>query len=124
MIKVYKENSDFLNDYEMFFSDDEVKYGLILGVTKRNKGITLMVSSVIEDRFIVGVLAGMNLIIASNTLVSDVYNDLVEFMEDIEHPGIIGVKEQCNIYHKEYQGLTNKELKVKMDQRIYSCKNT
>lgn len=122
MLKIYKKHTDFLNDYEQYFLDDEIRYSLILGITKRNKGITLMISSVIEDKFVVGVLAGLNLIIASNTLEINVYYDLVKYMENIDYPGIIGSKEYCDVYHLTYKEITGKELITKMDQRIYSCK--
>lgn len=122
MLKVYKNQEDFLNKYEQYFLADEIRYGLILGITKRNKGITLMISSEIEDRFVVGVLAGLYLIIASNSLEADIYKDLVQYMEEsVEYPGIIGTKEHCNAYHLKYKEITGEELIVKMNQRIYSC---
>ena len=120
MIKIHNQKT-FLNNYEQFFLSDELQYSLILGITKRNQGIELLISSTIDDRFIVGVLAGKNLIIAANTLEKDVYYELVEYMEKVNYPGIIGTKENCNLYHEIYQELTNKELYLKMDQRIYSC---
>ncbi len=90
MIKIYENSSEFLLKYEQYLSGDEIRYGLILGISKRNKGITLILSSEIEDRFVLGVLAGKNLILASNTLNTDVYYDLVKYMDNVEYPGIIG----------------------------------
>jgi predicted GNAT family acetyltransferase len=81
-----------------------------------------MISSVIEDRFVVGLLAGKNLIIAANTLETDVYDDLISYMNQIDYPGIIGVKEHCERYQKSYQSITGKTLNIQMYQRIYACK--
>ncbi len=122
MIKIFNTQEEFLAKYEDFFLSDELQFSLILGITKRNIGITLMISSIKDDEFVVGVLAGKNLIIASNTLNKEVYYDLVKFMEELYYPGIIGTKEYCNIYHGVYKEITNKELYLKMDQRIYLCK--
>jgi len=121
MLQVFNNQEAFLEKYEQYFINDEIRYGLILRITRRNKGITLMISSEIEDRFVVGVLAGKNLIIASNTTEEDVYHDLVEYMDTIDYPGIIGSKEHCDIYHLKYKEIFGKVFIVKMDQRIYFC---
>ena len=121
MLQVYNKQTVFLEKYEQYFLDDEIRYSLILGITRRNKGVTLMISSEIDDRFVVGVLAGKNLIIASNTLKEDVYYDLVEYMETVDYPGIIGVREHCDIYHSTYKEIFGKELMTRMNQRIYYC---
>jgi predicted GNAT family acetyltransferase len=121
MIKVYEDQIEFLKKYEQHFLDDEIRYSLILGITKRNKDVSQMISSEIENRFVVGVLAGKNLLLASNTLNEDVYSDLVKYMENEDYPGIIGTREYCDIYHKKYQEISNKEMHIFMNQRIYSC---
>ncbi len=121
LIHVFKDSQVFLNQYESFLSNDEVKYGLFLGIVRRNKGITHLVSSVIGKDFVLAVLAGKNLIISSNTQHKDVYKDLVIYMEQVDYPGIIGVKEICDIYHLAYQEITHKKLHIFMNQRIYQC---
>lgn len=121
MIKVYKAQDDFLKKYEDFFKSDEVKYELIWRISKRKSIVTLMIASEIEDRFVLGVLAGANLIIASNTLEKDVYKDIVMYMNDVEYPGITGEKECCNIYDAVYNEVNGARLKVQMNQRIYKC---
>ena len=122
MIKIYDSHQSFLKIYESYFLSDEIRYGLILGITKRNRGISLMISSVIEDRFVVGLLAGKNLIIAANTMETDVFDDLVSYMDQIDYPGIIGTKEHCDIYQEAYKRITGKVLSIQMNQRIYDCK--
>ncbi|MFH2116669.1 MAG: GNAT family N-acetyltransferase [Bacillota bacterium] len=121
MLQVYSNPVDLLKKYEQYFIDDEIRYSLILAITRRNAGITLMISSEIDDRFVIGVLAGKNFIIASNTMEEDVYFDLVEYMDKVDYPGIIGMREHCEVYHSKYKEITGKELIVKMDQRIYYC---
>jgi len=121
MIRVFDNQNDFLEKYERFFSNDEICYGLIWGIAKRKSIVTYMISSEIDDRFVVGVLAGKNLIIASNTLEEDVYRDLVVYMNDVDYPGIIGLKEHCNLYNSLYSRVNGKNLITKMDQRIYYC---
>ena len=121
MLRVYNSQTTFLEKYEQYFMDDEIRYSLILGITKRNTGVTLMISSEMDDLFVVGVLAGKNLIIASNTMEGRVYYDLVEYMERVDYPGIIGVKEHCDIYHSTYKEISGKVMFTKMDQRIYFC---
>lgn len=121
MLQVYNNQAVFIEKYEPYFIDDEIRYSLILGITRRNAGISLMISSEIDDEFVVGVLAGKNLIIASNTMEEDVYYDLVEYMETVDYPGIIGLKEHCDIYHSKYKDISGKVMITKMDQRIYYC---
>lgn len=121
MLQIYNNQTSFLEKYEQYFIDDEITYSLILGITKRNTGITLMISSEMDDLFVVGVLAGKNLIIASNTLDDKVYYDLVEYMERVDYPGIIGLKEHCDIYHSTYKEISGKVMITKMNQRIYYC---
>jgi len=121
MLQVYNNQTTFLKKYEQYFIDDEIRYSLILGITKRNEGITLMISSEMDDLFVVGVLAGKNLIIASNTMDVKVYYDLVEYMERVDYPGIVGLKEHCDIYHSAYKEISGKVMITKMDQRIYYC---
>ncbi len=121
MIKIYEKVIMFLDDYQEELLKDETRNNLIIGITRRGTHISLIVSSRIDDEFVVGVLAGKNLILASNTSNGTVYRDLVEFMENQEYPGIIGVLEDCELYHKIYGDLTGKELQVKMNQRIYQC---
>ncbi|WP_430885944.1 hypothetical protein [Fusibacter sp. JL216-2] len=121
MIKVYKTHEDFLQKYEAFFKRDEVKYELIWGISKRKSIVTLMIASEIGDQFVVGVLAGLNLILASNTLEKDVYRDLVKYMNDVEYPGISGSKEHCDVYNAVYNEVNGMHLKTQMNQRIYQC---
>jgi predicted GNAT family acetyltransferase len=80
------------------------------------------VSSVIDNRVLLGVLAGKNLIISANTLKMDVYNDLVKHMAEIEYPGIIGEKQTSLKYQKAYKEFCGKDMILEMNQRIYVCK--
>ncbi len=121
MIHVYTKPCDFLQKYEVFFKSDEVKYSLIWGISKKDSIVTLMISSEIDGRFIVGVLAGKNLILAANTLEMDVYQELVVYMTDVDYPGIIGLKEHCAIYNMVYSEIYGKHLITAMNQRIYQC---
>lgn len=121
MIRLFENHNDFLEKYESFFMNDEVKYGLIWGISKKQSIVTLMISSEVDDRFVVGVLAGKNLLIASNTLEEDVYRELVSYMNTIDYPGIIGLKESCNVYNSVYNSINQKPLIITMNQRIYSC---
>jgi hypothetical protein len=123
MIKVYKSNDDFLKHNLEFLMSDEIKNGLIIGIARRfNDDESHFVSSIIEDRILLGVLAGKNLIISANTLESDVYKELVRHMLEVPYPGIVSEKETALIYNKVYKELTGKEMYIDMNQRIYSCK--
>lgn len=122
MIKVYANNSEFLKCYEEFLMLDEIKNGLMIGIARRsNDKDSYFVSSEIEDRRLLGVLAGKNLIISANTLQKDVYLELVKHMENLSYPGIIGEKEVAKTYNKAYKDLFNKEMLIEMNQRIYAC---
>jgi predicted GNAT family acetyltransferase len=115
------KSKDFKKSYGEFFEQDELKYALIWGIAQREEIVTNYIESRIGNEFIVGILAGKNLIIAANTNEMNVYTDMVEYMESIRYPGIIGVKEHCSIYNDAYNQVTKKSMKVTMDQRIYSC---
>ncbi len=121
LIKLYEDNKEFLDMYEEFFTNDEVRYGLIYGIAKRKEIVTLIIESRIKDDFIIGVLAGKNLIIASNTNNETVYEELIDYLDDDSYPGIIGLKEHCFIFNRVYEKKYNRSLKVEMDQRIYYC---
>ncbi|MBN2540545.1 MAG: GNAT family N-acetyltransferase [Bacilli bacterium] len=122
MIKVYKTGEEFLLEYGAFLTSDEIKHNLMIGISSR-ADITNMVfvASVIEDRILLGLLAGKKLIIAANTLEQDVYYDLVNHMKKISYPGIIGEKEVCLVYQSVFTEWIHKEMEVEMNQRIYSC---
>jgi len=122
MIKIYDDNNEFVAKFEDFFKSDEIKFGLIWRIAMRSNIVTYMVSSIIEDHFVLGVLAGKNLILASNTTKIDVYQELVAHMDTVDYPGIIGEKQCCFTYKEVFEQHTNQLMKVEMDQRIYSCK--
>jgi len=122
MIKVYKNNTDFLTHYEDFLLKDEVKNSLMIGIARRsNDEQSYFVSSEINEGLLLGVLAGKNLIISSNTLKSDVYQELVKHMYRVPYPGIIGEKETALAYNEVYRYLTGDSMIIDMNQRIYSC---
>ena len=122
MIKVYPDNFAFLDKYKDFLLSDEVQYSLMLGISQKRNDKYSYISSEIQDRFLLGVLAGKNLIIAANTMNDDVYIELIEYMSKIDYPGIIGTKENCEKYNDLYKKTCGKSLKLKMNQRIYKCK--
>jgi hypothetical protein len=94
------------------------------GITKKYDSLDLMVSVQNGQSFVLGVLAGKNLIIESNTLDENLFKELVRYMETMDYPGIVGSKESCLLYHKIYKNLTGKDMKISMDQRIYACDHT
>ncbi len=123
MIKKYDNNLNFLKENKPLLLEDEIKNNLILGLAESvDPKESHFVSSVIEDRILLGLLAGKNLIISSNTLEKDVYIDLVNHMKDIPYPGIIGSKEECLVYKQVFEEVINQRMITSMDQRIYSCK--
>ena len=123
MIKIYEKNLTFLNEFQAWLEKDEIKNSLIIGIAKKAEGPTAyFVSSIIGDHMLVGVIFGKNMIISSNTKDEDVYEELVEHMEKRTYPGIIGEKEECDIYKKIFESKTNKKIIVDMDQRIYQCR--
>jgi hypothetical protein len=72
MIKVFDDNLEFLKTYEDYLNQDEIKNNLIIGIAQNQmKEGYHFVSSRIEERILIGVLAGKNLILASNTLEMD-----------------------------------------------------
>jgi uncharacterized protein len=121
MIKVYNNNEAFLKDYQAYLLSDEVKYNLMLGVSHKDDASFTFISSVIDNRFLLGVLAGKNLILASNTIDDDVYNEMIEYMDSIDYPGIIGTREHCEKYNELYTLKYGVPLILKMNQRIYRC---
>jgi ribosomal protein S18 acetylase RimI-like enzyme len=123
MIKVFDDNLEFLKTYEDYLNQDEIKNNLIIGIAQNQmKEGYHFVSSRIEERILIGVLAGKNLILASNTLEMDVYNEMVEHMANIDYPGIIGEKEASLTYQRAYKNFHGKDMIVEMNQRIYFCK--
>jgi len=121
MIKRYKSNLEFLEKYKKFLFADEVQYSLMLGISQKGDDSFTYIASEIEDRFLLGVLAGKNLIIASNTMDSEVYIELLEYMDKIDYPGIIGTRKNCEKYNELYIKRYCESLKPKMNQRIYQC---
>jgi uncharacterized protein len=122
MIKVYKNNKEFLDKYRNFLEEDEVKNNLIIGVAeKAKKDEGFFVSSTKGDSFLLGVITFRKLILSSNSMDEELYLDLVEHMNEITYPGVIGEKEVCLTYVKAYQTVNNKSLIHEMDQRIYYC---
>ena len=96
MIKVYSNNKTFLNDYQAYLLKDEVKYNLMLGISNKDNDSFTFISSVVDDRFLIGIMAGKNLILASNTIEDNVYDEMIEYMDHIDYPGIIGTREHCD----------------------------
>ena len=121
MIKVYNNNKTFLFDYQTYLLRDEVKYNLMLGISNKDNDSFTFISSVIDNRFLLGVLAGKNLILASNTMDDEVYAEMIEYMDHIDYPGIIGTIEHCEKYNELYTMKYGVSLVVKMNQRIYRC---
>jgi len=121
MIKHYKNNLEFLKYHQDYLLQDETMYSLILGISKKNNDSFTFLSATLNDEFLLGVLAGKNLIIAANTLESDVYKELIDYMDNIDYPGIIGTREHCEKYNELYIKKYHKPLLVKMNQRIYQC---
>ena len=124
MIKIYKEKTEFLKKYEAYFRENEVTCSLMWGICKKFDHLDLMIESRNDHDFILGVRAGKNLILVANTLDESLFKALVNFMEEIDYPGLIGRKDHCLLYHKLYKRLTGKEMIVTMDQRIYTCHQT
>lgn len=121
MIKVYKNNLEVLEKYKDFFDANQVQYNLMIGILKRENKSARFYASVIDDMFLLGVLSGKNMIIASNTTSLPVYKELVDFMHRVQYPGIIGTKEHCELYNDVFIDKYNTTLKLGMNQRIYSC---
>ncbi|PAT01258.1 hypothetical protein CI105_07315 [Candidatus Izimaplasma bacterium ZiA1] len=121
MIKQYKNNLEFLSNNKGYLLQDEIKHSLILGISQKDNDTFTFLSSNIDDRFLLGVLAGKNLILASNTLESDVYLEMINHMDNIYYPGIIGTKEHCEKYNELYIDKYQESLIIKMNQRIYLC---
>lgn len=123
MIHVYKNKEEFLDANLQFLQEDEIKNNLIIGIASRGTDLkSFFVSSQIGENKLLGVISGKNMILSANNLDIDTYKDLVEFMEDHDYPGIVGPKDECELYSKIYQKVTSKEMVLEMDQRIYSCK--
>ena len=121
MIKVYSNNKTFLNDYQAYLLKDEVKYNLMLGISNKDNDSFTFISSVVDDRFLIGIMAGKNLILASNTIEDNVYDEMIEYMDHIDYPGIIGTREHCEKYNELYIMKYGVSLVIKMNQRIYRC---
>ncbi len=123
MIKVYQDNIEFRQEHLNFLYQEEVKNSLMIGISSRlDVKDSHYVASLIGDHVLLGVLAGKNLILSANTLEEDVYQELVEHMEKIPYPGIVGEKNICLAYQKAYENHTKKAMNVGMNQRIYYCK--
>ena len=122
MIKIYSNNNAFLDDYLDIIEKDEIKNGLMIGLSKRkHKEKPFFVSSVIGDDYLLGLIAGRNMILASNSFNDQIYIDLVEEMEKHHYPGIIGEKEICLKYEKIYHQMIGHHMSISMNQRIYAC---
>lgn len=122
MIHVYKSKEEFLGKHLAFLEQDEVRNNLMIGIASRDRDVEeFYISSQINDEKLVGVISGKNMILASNTLNDKVYRDLIEYMEKVEYPGIIGPKEVCEKYLDLYRGMTGTDMEIEMDQRIYAC---
>lgn len=125
MIKVYEHNRAFLSDFLTLLKQDEIKNNLMIGISKRDQlESPFFISSMIDNDWLVGVIAGKNMILASNTQKHELYEELILFMENKEYPGIIGPKDVCETYVNLYQSLTHKQMIKYMDQRIYTCIKT
>lgn len=122
MIIIYESNKDFLVEYLDLLLQDEIKNNLIIGLSQRT-GLdkSYFCASIIDDRILLGMLAGKNLILSANTLEQDVYVEMVHHMKNIDYPGIIGQKDECLVYQRIFENMTNRKMQVEMDQRIYSC---
>lgn len=121
MIRVFNEVSEFLEVYQNVLLEDETRNNLIIGITMRGTNIESIVASEINGHYVIGVLAGKNMIITANTMEKEVYKELVLYMEEIEYPGIIGALEDCETYLEVYKEVTGKKMYVSMNQRIYQC---
>ncbi len=122
MIKEYKDNNMFLNEYLTFLEMDDIKNNLIIGIAKKaiDKD-AYFVSSVIGDHILLGVIMGRKMIITANTLDEDVYVDLVKHMEKIAYPGIIGERLACLTYQRVFEKNTQRKMSIEMNQKIYKC---
>lgn len=122
MISRFRDDLEFLSKFEDLLKQDEIKNNLMLVIAKRaTPENSLFIASEIDNRELLGLLAGKNLIISSNTLSKDVYREMVRYMKDIDYPGIIGSKEECMIYKNVFEEETKKTMVTSMDQRIYKC---
>lgn len=125
MVQQYPDKQEFLNLFLDRLEKDEIRNVLMIGLSQRDfKEPPFFVSSVIGEEYLLGLIAGKNMILASNTLNEAIYKDLIHYMENIDYPGIIGPKENCELYNKLYQEITGSSMKLTMDQRIYSCAKT
>lgn len=122
MVKVYGSNILFLEEHKNFLLKDEIKNNLILGLSdKTDIENSHFAASRIGKKILLGLLAGKNLILSANTLEKDVYIEMVKHMISIPYPGIIGSKEECLVYQKVFEELTNDKMIIGMNQRIYKC---
>ena len=122
MIKEYKTKQEFLKEHLSLLEEDEIKNNLFIGIASRDRDEEYyLVSSIINDKKLVGMIAGKNMILASNTLDFQVVKDLVVHMQNVDYPGIIGPKDLCELYNQLFKELNDTEMSLTMDQRIYSC---
>lgn len=122
MIKTFARKQDFIKCYLDLLEQDEIKNNLMLGLLKQAYVIPDHLVSVIHrGDWLLGMVAGKNMILAANTKAPRLYERLVNHMEKVAYPGIIGPKDYCEAYQKAYQKINQKSMKVVMNQRIYAC---
>lgn len=125
MITVYPNSTTFLAIFQSRLEEDEITNALFLGLSQRESDTPyFFISSVFQEEYLVGLIAGKNMILSSNTANTNLYTDLILYMENHPYPGIIGPKEVCLLYSALYSKHTDKTLKIAMNQRIYACTKT
>jgi predicted GNAT family acetyltransferase len=125
MVRIHPNKDEFLQLFLHQLETDEITNTLMIGLSQReHKEPPFFVSSVKKEEYLLGLIAGKNMILASNNLNPTIYHDLVVFMEEYDYPGIIGPKKCCELYNSIYQDITGTRMNVTMDQRIYACYET
>jgi len=123
MIKIYDHKRLFMKDYLSRLEEDEIRNNLMIGLLNIEQlEPDYLVSSAIDDEWLVGMIAGKNMIIASNTCNQVLYDDMAQHMEQINYPGIIGAKSYADAYQDAYKRMHGSSMVTKMNQRIYACK--
>ena len=125
-IKRYASCRDYLKDIEPLLLENEYLNNLMLGILYKSKGkpatssdLYLMINH--EDRFLVGLIAGLYLILYANTDLEELYEQLVNYLmeHEIQYPGIIGPVACCETFRKVYESKTKQSMKLLMNQRIF-----
>jgi uncharacterized protein len=124
-INVFSSSKELLDKHESFLLENMLLNNLMLGILYRlksdgmKKGDLLM--SVEDHHQLILCMSGLYIILYANTDQESIYEEAVNYLDQhhISYPGIIGPVDNCESFKRAYFKLTNQQMNLLMNQRIY-----